>query len=79
HVSRDDDYDYDFDVTVSSEGTDILALIYGPRPTADGTTISAAWNDISMAYVRFSVASGAITGYKTRTWIPAEVDTSHAE
>ncbi|MBR2789827.1 MAG: hypothetical protein IKD70_04320, partial [Eggerthellaceae bacterium] len=80
HVSRDNDNDYDFDVTVSPEGTDIyLTLIYGPRPTADGTTISAEWNDISMAYVRFSVASGAITGYKTCTWTPGEVDTSHAE
>ncbi|MBQ3387022.1 MAG: hypothetical protein IJG53_06820, partial [Eggerthellaceae bacterium] len=80
HVSRDNDNDYDFDVTVSPEGTDIyLTLIYGPRPTADGTTISAEWNDISMAYVRFSVASGAITGYRTCTWTPGEVDTSHAE
>ena len=79
-VSRDDAYDFDFDVTVNDEGTEIhLALIYGPRPNGDATSISAPWNDFRMAYVHFTVEHGSIAGYKTVTWVAPSVDTSHAD
>lgn len=77
-TTRDDYYDFDFDVTTNDEGTEIyLVLIYGPRPDGEGATVHGAWNDFVMAYVRFTVENGAISGYRTVTWVAPSVETAH--